>query len=105
MRSSDVWMGLPYDMFSFTCMSYMIAETVNAVLGNCSITAGSSHIYSKDYAGAEDVLYSPRFGVTMLDLGIGNDLWPILRGAADAESQNEALESLLNWRPVYAKTR
>lgn len=47
MRSSDVGKGLPYDMFSFACMTAEIASNLNvdAELGTCTITAGSRHIY------------------------------------------------------------
>lgn len=48
MRSSDVGMGLPYDMFSFVCMTAEIASKLTSPveLGECYITAGSRHIYS-----------------------------------------------------------
>ena len=47
MRSSDVGMGLPYDMFTFTCMTAEIASRLaeSTDLGTCVITAGSRHIY------------------------------------------------------------
>lgn len=47
MRSSDVGKGLPYDMFTFACMTAEIASRLNieAELGDCYITAGSRHIY------------------------------------------------------------
>lgn len=47
MRSSDVGKGLPYDMFSFACMTAEIASNldIEAELGECTITAGSRHIY------------------------------------------------------------
>jgi thymidylate synthase len=47
MRSSDVGKGLPYDMFSFACMTAEIASLLDdpVELGTCYITAGSRHIY------------------------------------------------------------
>lgn len=46
MRSSDVGMGLPYDMLTFTCMAAEVASRLEAIeLGQCFITAGSRHIY------------------------------------------------------------
>jgi len=47
MRSSDVGMGLPYDMLTFTCIAAEIASSLqeSTELGVCYITAGSRHIY------------------------------------------------------------
>lgn len=48
MRSSDVGMGLPYDMLTFTCMAAEVASRLKepVELGDCYITAGSRHIYA-----------------------------------------------------------
>jgi thymidylate synthase len=51
MRSSDVGMGLPYDMLTFTCMTMDIASYLNepVELGKCYINAGSRHIYEDQW--------------------------------------------------------
>lgn len=98
MRSSDVWMGLPYDMFSFTMIAHFMAASVNAQLGNCCITAGSSHLYQKDFEGAEDVLYRPRIVPEMAELKAEHKMRDILWGIANSPNQNSALEKLLMWR-------
>lgn len=98
MRSSDVWMGLPYDMFSFTMMAHHVAANVGADLGNCCITAGSSHLYQKDFAGAEDVLYRPRTQPDMKGLVMEDDVRSWLWKVTDAINQAAALEMLLQWR-------
>lgn len=48
MRSSDVGMGLIYDMLTFACMAAEVASRLKEPigLGNCYITAGSRHVYS-----------------------------------------------------------
>jgi thymidylate synthase len=53
MRSSDVWLGLPYDIFSFACIAYtaviILRDTFIALdPGMLWITAASSHVYAKD---------------------------------------------------------
>jgi len=54
MRSSDVWLGLPYDIFSFCCVSYkvigMMRRTYYPQLtpGFLHVTAASSHVYTRD---------------------------------------------------------
>jgi len=53
MRSSDVGLGLPYDMLTFVCMTADIASklTEPVELGKCYINAGSRHIYEDQWDG------------------------------------------------------
>lgn len=59
MRSSDCWLGIPYDFFNFTIMTLRILTLLNTKLqyksdhrsielGNMHWSAGSSHMYSSD---------------------------------------------------------
>lgn len=55
MRSSDAWLGLPYDVFNFSMVSaYVLAILRNKYnfeflqLGDLHITAVSAHLYSTD---------------------------------------------------------
>lgn len=55
MRSSDVWLGLPYDIFCFSMMTSLIALLLHEAkkpmplrLGTLSIFAGSLHMYHRD---------------------------------------------------------
>ena len=52
MRSSDIWLGLPYDMFNFTMVAAYVTCQYNNLtrdkrvsLGELSVTAASSHAY------------------------------------------------------------
>lgn len=68
MRSSDVWRGLPYDIFSFSAVLWLVVATYNqqvrpypsrrAVIepGNLSVTATSSHLYEPEWQLAREVL-------------------------------------------------
>lgn len=49
MRSNDIWMGLPYDMFSFTCMQLKMAMELGVQLGTYTHNAASLHLYERDY--------------------------------------------------------
>lgn len=51
MRSSDVGMGLPYDMLTFTCMTAEVAAMLKEPVefGDCYIIAGSRHIYTDQF--------------------------------------------------------
>lgn len=53
MRSSDIWLGVPYDWFSFSCLSAYVAlllrkQYPNLRLGALSYNAGSCHMYDDD---------------------------------------------------------
>lgn len=70
MRSSDVWLGLPYDIFNFSMVTADICNLLNvanlaspqpghAVLpGQLHLTMASSHLYERDFAAATSCLTS-----------------------------------------------
>ena len=48
MRSNDIWLGLPYDVFNFTCMQIQMAMTLGVEIGVYYHNVGSLHLYTKD---------------------------------------------------------
>lgn len=63
MRSSDAWLGVPYDWFNFSMIAVNVASVVNTLapgtikhLGNLYWTAASSHLYVKNMERAEACL-------------------------------------------------
>ena len=48
MRSNDLWLGLPYDVFNFTCMQIQMAMELGVEIGRYYHNAGSLHLYKKD---------------------------------------------------------
>jgi len=67
MRSSDLWLGIPYDFFSFSTWGIYVACAFNSRLaaakydgpiglGALTVTASSSHLYHRDLAAAQAVL-------------------------------------------------
>lgn len=48
MRSNDVWLGLPYDLFNFTCMQIRMAMELGVDVGTYYHNVGSLHMYNKD---------------------------------------------------------
>lgn len=66
MRSSDVWLGLPYDIFNFSMLSCYIAALYNQKadvkigLGKLNLTAASSHLYQTVWEQAENVVAEPK---------------------------------------------
>lgn len=49
MRSNDIWMGVPYDMFSFCFLQMMMAMELGVEIGEYNHYAGSLHMYARDY--------------------------------------------------------
>jgi len=56
MRSSDVWLGLEYDCFTFTMMQNILAAQLGVGVGSFTIHLGSSHLYDRDRELALGVL-------------------------------------------------
>ncbi len=54
MRSNDIWMGFPYDVFQFTCMQILMSMQLGIPLGTYTHFAGSLHLYKRDLKEEED---------------------------------------------------
>lgn len=55
MRSNDIWLGWPYDVFAFTSLQIKLAMELGVELGTYTHIAGSLHLYERD-AGKGGVL-------------------------------------------------
>jgi thymidylate synthase len=60
MRSSDVWLGLPYDCFTFAQLANGIAGVLGLTPGYLQFNLGSSHLYATDFEKAHNVLADPQ---------------------------------------------
>lgn len=56
MRSSDAWLGLPYDVFNFASLQRAVAGELNAQAGPLTVHIGSSHVYERDLPRIREVL-------------------------------------------------
>lgn len=56
MRSNDAIWGLPYDLFSFTCLQESIANSIGAQLGRYVHSATSLHLYDRHRELAAEIL-------------------------------------------------
>lgn len=65
MRSSDIWLGLPYDVFSFTMVAalvlggYNFRRQASVQLGTLHLTAASSHLYEEHWTKSVDMVADP----------------------------------------------
>lgn len=48
MRSNDIWMGFPYDVFSFTAMQCRMAMELGVGIGTYTHISGSLHLYERN---------------------------------------------------------
>jgi len=55
MRSNDAWLGLPYDVFTFTQLQMMMAAELNLPVGDYTHHVGSMHLYGTHYESAVKV--------------------------------------------------
>jgi thymidylate synthase len=59
MRSSDIWLGVPYDIFNFSMLGVMMLLALNdprLQLGTIYNTAASRHLYESDIPAAIPIL-------------------------------------------------
>jgi thymidylate synthase len=56
MRSNDVWLGLPYDVFTATILHELMAGWLGADLGEYHHHVDSLHVYERDLDKAVTVL-------------------------------------------------
>jgi thymidylate synthase len=61
MRSSDIWLGWPYDIFNFSMLSYYIIKRlrrehgIRLGLGRLTLVAGSQHLYDRNLDAARSL--------------------------------------------------
>jgi thymidylate synthase len=56
MRSNDVWLGMPYDIFNFTQIQRIIASALGVGVGPYQHNVGSLHLYETNEAAAASQL-------------------------------------------------
>lgn len=64
MRSSDVWLGVPYDVFNFSMLAHLVCGLLNERLpsemvcspGTLYLTAASSHLYESNWESAKECM-------------------------------------------------
>jgi thymidylate synthase len=56
MRSNDVLIGLPHDIFCFTMIQEIMANSLNCSLGDYFHSVGSLHLYKKDLRKANQYI-------------------------------------------------
>lgn len=57
MRSQDVWLGVPYDLFMFTQLQRSLARALGVGTGRYVHHVGSLHLYDRDVEAARRLTY------------------------------------------------
>lgn len=58
MRSSDVWLGLPYDYFTFSQITNYVAMRLGRPVGSITMNLASSHLYETQWETANQLVDS-----------------------------------------------
>ncbi len=90
MRSSDIWLGHPYDVFNFSMVSLALLIRLRnfgltVELGDLNLVAGSKHLYQTDFNGAQQVFDSVSQGGLPEDIVINPSIF---------ETQDDLVERL-----------
>ncbi len=100
MRSSDLWLGHPYDIVNFSAISFTVLLQLKALfkdqftgtleLGNLFLTAGSKHIYDRNAPDVANIIdmYGHAGNLGTLDSGID--------GVAFVESRYDDANDFIN---------
>jgi thymidylate synthase len=67
MRSNDVWLGTPYDIWSFTCLQMMVASQLGLGLGWYQHEASSLHVYDTNLDKVVKAATPPEFQTGSLE--------------------------------------
>lgn len=59
MRSSDVWLGLPYDYFTFSQLTNYIGMRIGKPVASLTMNLASSHIYEEHWGKGRQALADP----------------------------------------------
>lgn len=56
MRSNDLWLGFPYDVYNFSQLTNAMAGELGLAVGSFTLQAGSSHLYENNWEAAGQIL-------------------------------------------------
>lgn len=71
MRSNDVWLGLPYDVFAFTSVQRLMACELGVEVGTYTHHVGSLHLYDRNETAAYEA--TDKWAENLLSHG-----WPMV---------------------------
>lgn len=90
MRSSDIWLGLPYDIFNFSMMSqylmlYLERLGLTVGIGDLHLTAASMHLYEQHWKPALKLLKQDNYNSTFVPEKVVRHIEPTIASFVDFE--------------------
>lgn len=86
MRSNDIWLGYPYDLFQFTALARSVAHYLGISCGPYVHYVDSLHLYERDRAAADSMLTTSFVGERRAPIGEGVGAlgltWPLVQSRA-----------------------
>ncbi|QSZ50247.1 thymidylate synthase [Arthrobacter sp. D5-1] len=87
MRSNDLYLGLPHDIFAFTMIQEIVARSLSVKVGRYFHSVGSLHLYEKHYRAAREYQDEGwHLNVDMPSMPAG-DPWPAIRHLIRTEEE------------------
>lgn len=65
-RSADLFVGLPYDMATFTLLQRLVADKMGLGYGEVKINIGNAHIYKEHLEGVKKYIDRPMYDICRL---------------------------------------
>ena len=96
MRSSDIWLGLPYNIFNFSMMSHYLMlylETLGLTvsIGDLHLTAASMHLYEQHWEPALKLLKQDSYNSTFIPERVVRHIEPTVASFIDFDHFNQYL--------------
>ena len=107
MRSNDIFLGMPYDIFSFTMLQEMLAVELNVQLGVYTHMVGSLHIYEEQFSVFDNLKnIKPRSCYSMPYMtreSISSEQISLVLRLEQAFRDNEMVESANTLNPYWSE--
>lgn len=102
MRSSDAWLGVPYDFFTMSMLQNSIAGTLGVARGWIQFNLGSSHLYREDMEKALGLLLTnPLADEQLASPALDGPPPAIFNSLLEVQNEYSKIEPWLKVDPVW----
>lgn len=99
MRSSDAWLGIPYDVFSFSMVGFYVCALLGLYPGTLTLSLTSNHLYEQHWDQAQELLqtFSDKIDLPSVPKEVLTD-WPTLKQNLETLRDYPKVDPLWNIR-------